>query len=110
MERGMYEHLRQAMPDALFPGCNDTAMLSDIDLWLGLGKRLTAAVSNDTGTGHLLAATGIPLLSLFGPTDPRVWRPVTAKGKVIWTRDYGGPEMARIPFDDVKAALATMLG
>ena len=110
MERGRYEHLRRAMPDALFPGCSDAAMLSDIDLWLGLGKRLTAAVSNDTGTGHLLAATGIPLLSLFGPTDPRVWRPVTAKGRVIWTRDYGGPEMARIPFDDVKSALAAMLG
>lgn len=109
MEREMYQQLRQAMPNALFPGSSDAAMLSDIDLWLGLGKRLSAAVSNDTGTGHLLAATGIPLLSLFGPTDPRVWRPVTAKGKVIWSRDYGGHEMARIPFDDVKAALVKML-
>jgi ADP-heptose:LPS heptosyltransferase len=110
MERGIYQQLRRALPAALFPGCSDTAMLSDIDLWLGLGRRMRAAVSNDTGTGHLLAAAGIPLLSLFGPTDPRVWRPVSAKGKVIWARDYGGHEMARIPFEDVKAALAGMLG
>ena len=109
MERALYQQLRQALPNALFPGCSDGAMLSDIDLWLGLGRRLTAAVSNDTGTGHLLAATGIPLLSLFGPTDPRVWRPVTPKGKVVWARNYGGPEMARIPFEDVKTALAAML-
>ncbi len=109
MERALYQQLRQALPYALFPGCSDNAMLSDIDLWLGLGRRLAAAVSNDTGTGHLLAATGIPLLSLFGPTDPRIWRPVTAKGKVIWARDYGGPEMERIPFEDVKATLAALL-
>lgn len=109
MERGMYQQLRQALPDALFPGCSEAAMLSDIDLWLGLGKRLRAAVSNDTGTGHLLAATGASLLSLFGPTDPRVWHPVTTKGRVIWARDYGGPDMARIPFEDVKSALAAML-
>jgi ADP-heptose:LPS heptosyltransferase len=84
-------------------------MLSDIDLWLALAGRLSAAVSNDTGTGHLLGAANIPLLSLFGPTDPRVWRPVTAKGQVIWARDYGGPEMSRIPLEDVKKTLAALL-
>ena len=109
-ERQLYDSLRQALPEALFPGCSENEMLSDIDLWLALAARLDAAVSNDTGTGHLLGEAGIPLLSLFGPTDPRVWRPVTAKGRVIWARDYGGPEMSRIPFDDVRQALAQMLG
>ena len=76
---------------------------------VGPRRRLSAAVSNDTGTGHLLGAANIPLLSLFGPTDPRVWRPVTARGQVIWARDYGGPEMSRIPLEDVKKTLAAML-
>ena len=109
MERHLLAPLRQALPGALFPGCGDSEMLSDIDLWLALGHRLSAAVSNDTGTGHLLAATGLPLLSLFGPTDPRAWAPVTRRGRVIWSRDFGGPEMHRIPLAEVQAALAGLI-
>jgi heptosyltransferase-2 len=32
-------------------------------------------VSNDTGIMHVGAATGVPVLSLFGPTDPTQWAP-----------------------------------
>jgi ADP-heptose:LPS heptosyltransferase len=34
------------------------------------------AVCNDTGIMHLCAAVGTPLVSIFGPTDPAVWKPV----------------------------------
>jgi len=34
-----------------------------------------AAVCNDTGIMHLCAAVGTPLVALFGPTDPRFWKP-----------------------------------
>ncbi|NLJ27505.1 glycosyltransferase family 9 protein [Desulforhabdus amnigena] len=30
---------------------------------------------NDSGVSHLAAATGIPCVVLFGPTDPAVWAP-----------------------------------
>jgi ADP-heptose:LPS heptosyltransferase len=109
MESHMLAPLRQALPGALFPGCEEGGTLADIDLWLALGRRLSAAVSNDTGTGHLLGESGVPLLSLFGPTDPRVWAPVTKRGRVLWSRDYGGPEMHRIPLADVKAAVAALM-
>jgi len=33
-------------------------------------------IGNDSGPGHLAAITGIPTLSLFGPTDPARWRPL----------------------------------
>lgn len=54
------------------------ALVSAADLFIG----------NDSGIGHLAAAVGIPTLSLFGPTDPRVWRPlgprVAALGGTTW--------------------------
>jgi len=83
--------------------------IKEVELSLALGRRMAAAVSNDTGTGHLLGAAGTPLLSLFGPTDPRVWRPVAARSAVIWARDHGGPEMTRIPFATVTEALQGLM-
>jgi hypothetical protein len=32
-------------------------------------------IGNDSGITHLAAATGTPVLALFGPTDPEVWGP-----------------------------------
>ena len=32
-------------------------------------------VGNDSGITHLAAATGVPVVALFGPTDPVVWAP-----------------------------------
>lgn len=32
-------------------------------------------VGNDSGISHLAAATGCPTVAIFGPTNPRVWRP-----------------------------------
>lgn len=33
-------------------------------------------VCNDTGVMHLCAALGTPLVAVFGPTDPNLWKPV----------------------------------
>jgi heptosyltransferase III len=40
-------------------------------------------VSNDTGVMHVGAAAGTPVLSLFGPTNPREWAPPGAKNRYI---------------------------
>jgi len=37
----------------------------------------------DTGTGHMAAALGVPVVSVFGPTDPLIYRPYTNKGVVL---------------------------
>jgi ADP-heptose:LPS heptosyltransferase len=39
-------------------------------------------VGNDSGITHLAAATGVPVLALFGPTDPAVWAPRGANVRV----------------------------
>ena len=41
-------------------------------------------VGNDTGVMHIAAATGCPVLGLFGPTDPRVWGPRGETTKVLY--------------------------
>lgn len=109
VEQKLLAPLRQALPGALFPGCSESDTLRDVQLSLALGRRMAAAVSNDTGTGHLLGAAGTRLLSLFGPTDPRVWRPIGADTAVVWARDFGGPEMERIPIAAVTEALGKLM-
>ncbi|NUQ68363.1 MAG: glycosyltransferase family 9 protein [Phycisphaerales bacterium] len=37
----------------------------------GIVRRGAIMVTNDTGPRHIAAAFGVPLVSLFGPTDPR---------------------------------------
>ena len=32
-------------------------------------------IGNDSGITHLAAAVGVPVIAIFGPTDPRVWAP-----------------------------------
>jgi ADP-heptose:LPS heptosyltransferase len=101
LERDLLPRLRQLAPQALFPGCTETETISDVDLSLAIARRLRASLHNDTGTGHLVAAAGTPVLSLFGRTDPRIWSPVGDRVRVISARAYGGPEMERIPVSTV---------
>ncbi len=51
------------------------AALPDLGVTLaslkGVIQRARLMVTNDTGPRHIAAALGVPLVSLFGPTDPR---------------------------------------
>jgi ADP-heptose:LPS heptosyltransferase len=40
-------------------------------------------VSNDTGVMHVGAASGVPVLSLFGPTEPAQWAPPGTKNRYL---------------------------
>jgi ADP-heptose:LPS heptosyltransferase len=43
-------------------------------------KRCSVFVGNDSGMTHLAAASGAPVIALFGPSDPQVWGP---RGKQV---------------------------
>jgi heptosyltransferase-2 len=48
-----------------------------------LVARLACLVSGDTGLAHLAAALGVPTVTLFGPTDPRLTAPRSARARVV---------------------------
>jgi ADP-heptose:LPS heptosyltransferase len=99
--------IRAALPDARLP-LQDTARLSPM-LTIALGRRLAAAVANDSGTGHMLGAADIPLVSLFGPTPPEKFAPHARRARVVRAQDFGSAAMDAIPVAAVEAALTELL-
>lgn len=47
-------------------------------------KRCTLFIGNDNGPMHMAAALGIPVVALFGPSDPAVWGPRAEKAIVLY--------------------------
>jgi ADP-heptose:LPS heptosyltransferase len=68
----------QQAQKALLARAPDLPVLRKQDLSTVAGILAIAAicVANDSGIGHLSAALGTPTVSVFGPTDPGVWRPL----------------------------------
>jgi ADP-heptose:LPS heptosyltransferase len=92
----------QADPDAA-PGVA-------LDRLVAQGQRLALLLANDNGVGHLLGASGVPVVSLFGPTDPARWAPVAPDNLILRGRDFGGQdEVAAIPAAAALEAVMTML-
>lgn len=102
-ERDMVGALAAALPMARFP--LQAAGEAGPALTIALGARCVAAVAGDCGGGHMLAASGTRMVSLFGPTDPAKFAPWASRLTVLRAQDWGGPEMARIPPSAVLAAL-----
>jgi heptosyltransferase III len=66
-----------------------------IDLAAALAGSV-AYLGNDSGVSHLAGLVGARAFVLFGPTDPRRWRPL-------------GPRVTVLPFDAAPAAVASSL-
>jgi ADP-heptose:LPS heptosyltransferase len=109
-ERAIAEDLRASIPSALFPQADaGDADAASLEYAIALGERLSVAVANDSGMGHLFGAIGVPLVSLFGPTDPARWAPLTERGVVIRAQDHGGETMEAIPVEAVLAAVERLM-
>lgn len=59
------------------------ACQTDIVQLFALLARVDAYVGGDTGTTHLASAAGIPVISIFGPTDVIINRPYSDKSVVV---------------------------
>jgi ADP-heptose:LPS heptosyltransferase len=49
-----------------------------------LYQRCALMIGNDSGVMHLANAVGIPVVALFGPSDPRVYGPYDQKSLALW--------------------------
>ena len=69
-------------------------------------------MTNDTGGMHLANALGVPLVALFGPTNPLRTGPVFAAPSRILQPPgcppTGGAALAGLPPETVLAAIAEM--
>jgi heptosyltransferase-2 len=66
------------------------ALLSQCQLFIG----------NDSGAMHVAAAVGLPIVALFGPTDPHGTAPVTPRCTIVQQKPYCSPcFLRRCPTD-----------
>lgn len=84
-------------------------------------RRARLFVSGDTGPMHLASASGVPVVGIFGPTDPARNGPFGAGDEVVWKNVPCGPCykhrcpgydevcMTSIEVDDVLAAIRRRL-
>ena len=104
--------LVEAVPEALFPasdGSGGKGISRSVLFTIAVASRLAAAVANDSGAGHMIAAADAPLVSLFGPTPPEKFAPTATRLAVLQAQDYGGGDMAAIPVGAVTEAVDKML-
>jgi ADP-heptose:LPS heptosyltransferase len=53
-----------------------------------------AFVGNDAGMTHVAGVCGVPTLALFGPTNPRIWRPLGPRVRTFDFRTLSADELA----------------
>lgn len=63
-------------------------------------------LASDTGTGHMAAAYGVPVVSVFSTMDPREYRPYTKRGIVL----RQGADPSAVPPEAVIEAARSLLG
>jgi len=63
-------------------------------------SRCNLFIGNDSGAMHVAAAVGLPIVAVFGPTDPNGTVPVTPNCSVVQDRPYCSPcFLRRCPTD-----------
>jgi len=56
---------------------------SDITEFADLLRHAGGFIGNDSGATHLAAFLGLPVIAIFGPSDPDRWKPLGRAVKVL---------------------------
>jgi heptosyltransferase-2 len=63
-------------------------------------SRCQVFLGNDSGAMHVAAAVGLPVVAVFGPTDPHGTAPVTPRATIVQEKPYCSPcFLRRCPTD-----------
>lgn len=105
-EHGMINSIRRHAPQALFPEIGQFADVArDPRFTIALAARMVFSISNDSGGGHLMAAGGRPLLTLYGHTSADKFKSPFCDHRALVARNIGRADISDIQVDDVMKCL-----
>jgi heptosyltransferase-2 len=95
----------RAIPTVICPGPGEEALCTalpgvitllgvDLGAYAALFARARAVIANDTGPGHLAAATGAKLVSVYGPHSSARWAPLGKQ--VVLLHADAWPDVERV--------------
>ena len=97
-ENDLFQALKQAVPEALYPEQENTSKETGGPLLsIALAERIKVGVANDSGAGHIMSISGSPLISLFGHSNVEKFVHYGKCRRVLEAKQFGGVEMHRIP-------------
>ncbi len=112
-EAELVELVRREVPEALLPEwdrSDDFPHIKGPMLVMALAAHMSAAIANNSGTGHMLAVGGSPLVSIFTRHDPAKYAAQARSLKILHAlRDYGVDDASRIPLSAALDAIDTFV-
>ena len=94
------EKIKNQVPSAIFPEMNSD--LTCPALVTALSSRLDQAVSIDNGVMHMMGLANIPMIVIFGPTNPKKFAPKNNYTKILDSKQiYGTKDINSITVDEV---------
>ena len=111
-EKDLLKYIKKRIPNALFPEWEDIAIKSGLKgpiLVIALAHKLKLGIANDSGTGHMFAAGGCPLISIFSKHSPLKYAPLARKLTIIDSKKWGTKDPHIIPTEEVKKAIENLL-
>ena len=89
-----------AGPEEQLDGAVRIADLYELACWLATSR---VFVGNDSGIAHLAAAAGVPVIAIFGPSDPAIWAPRGDRVRVV------SGNLDEIPVEEVLDAVSQVV-
>tara|TARA_B100000686_G_scaffold338004_1_gene409917 strand:- start:379 stop:1326 length:948 start_codon:yes stop_codon:yes gene_type:complete len=100
--------IKNSVPSALFPE-HESSLVSPV-LVTCLGTRMDLVITIDNGVMHMLSLSKVPMISLFGPTDPFKFAPKYKNSKVLDSKKiYSSKNVFDITVEDVLLASKQLL-
>jgi len=79
-EQGIAEAIKRRSRSSSISLAGRTTLLQ----YAAVLKRCTLFVGNDNGPMHMAVALGLPVVALFGPSDPSIWGPRGGQTEVLY--------------------------